>query len=207
MIALGGSGIAPTTTFTPTAINHGSVTVGSSGTITGTFANTSPVTITLGNPFATPGAASFAITGGMVAPCTNGMMLPTMTGCTFTSTFTPGGAGMISSTYTFDFTANVTGNPNNLPVWGYKLQINNMTFYGMYGMAATVGPLPISLGTLTWTIDVFEGENAGLEVAEVELEDEGQRIDMPPWVGEEITHDRRFYNAYLALEPFTKWQR
>ena len=65
----------------------------------------------------------------------------------------------------------------------------------------------VPVGTLTWTIDVFEGENAGLEVAEVELEDEGQRIDMPPWVGEEITHDRRFYNADLALEPYTKWRR
>jgi hypothetical protein len=112
LIALAGSGIAPTTSFTPTAINHGSVAVGSSGTITGTFANTSPVTITLGNPFATPGAASFAITGGMVAPCTNGMMLPTMTGCTFTSTFTPAAAGMISNAYTFDFTAGAqTFNP------------------------------------------------------------------------------------------------
>ncbi len=54
--------------------------------------------------------------------------------------------------YTFDFTADVTSNPNGLPVWGYKLQINGMTFYGMYGMPLTVGPLAISLGSQTWTV-------------------------------------------------------
>lgn len=60
-------------------------------------------------------------------------------------------------------------------------------------------------GALTWTIDVFEGENAGLEIAEVELDHEHQDIGNPPWIGEEVTHDRRYYNADLARTPFKRW--
>ncbi len=54
--------------------------------------------------------------------------------------------------YTFEFTGTLVSNPNNLPVWGYKVQINNTTVYGMYGMPITIGPIPVSAGTLTWTL-------------------------------------------------------
>jgi CYTH domain-containing protein len=58
-----------------------------------------------------------------------------------------------------------------------------------------------------WEIDVFEGENKGLIIAEVELESEDQKFDLPDWVGKEITHDPRYLNVNLAKHPFTKWTK
>jgi CYTH domain-containing protein len=58
---------------------------------------------------------------------------------------------------------------------------------------------------LLWEIDEFEGENNGLVLAEVELEDEGQHIKLPPWVGEEVTVQEKYYNARLIKNPFSKW--
>ena len=59
---------------------------------------------------------------------------------------------------------------------------------------------------MVWEIDRFEGDNAGLVVAEVELEEEDQAIILPDWVGKEVTGDRRYYNASLIAEPFSEWQ-
>ena len=47
--------------------------------------------------------------------------------------------------------------------------------------------------------------NAGLIVAEVELTSEDQALDMPAWIGEEVTGDPRYYNANLIKNPFTRW--
>ncbi|MDT8441913.1 MAG: CYTH domain-containing protein [Desulfuromonadales bacterium] len=58
---------------------------------------------------------------------------------------------------------------------------------------------------LIWEVDVFAGENAGLVLAEVELDDEGQEIALPAWVGREVTGDPRYYNASLSRRPFTTW--
>jgi len=58
---------------------------------------------------------------------------------------------------------------------------------------------------LVFEIDEFFGENQGLILAEVELESEDQHIDLPDWVGKEVTHDPRYYNSNLALHPYTKW--
>jgi adenylate cyclase len=55
---------------------------------------------------------------------------------------------------------------------------------------------------VTWEVDVFEGENAGLIIAEVELAHEQQALDLPPWVGREITQDERYYNSRLVHLPF-----
>jgi len=57
----------------------------------------------------------------------------------------------------------------------------------------------------TWEIDVFSGENQGLVVAEIELQDEGDVFSKPPWLGEEITHDPRYLNVNLAAHPFCRW--
>jgi adenylate cyclase len=59
---------------------------------------------------------------------------------------------------------------------------------------------------LTWEIDTFEGENAGLEIAEVELDHESQPVELPPWIGAEITGQPRYYNSNLAREPYRLWQ-
>jgi adenylate cyclase len=58
---------------------------------------------------------------------------------------------------------------------------------------------------LTWEIDEFFGENAGLIVAEVELESEGQAFRKPEWVGEEVTADPRYFNSNLIKHPYTRW--
>jgi adenylate cyclase len=63
----------------------------------------------------------------------------------------------------------------------------------------------VPIGDVTWEVDVFSGENTGLVLAEVELVSENQHFDMPPWIGEEVTHDRRYYNADLAKRPFPTW--
>lgn len=56
-----------------------------------------------------------------------------------------------------------------------------------------------------WEVDEFAGENAGLVVAEVELEAEDAGVSLPDWVGEEVTGDPRFYNANLVARPFSRW--
>ncbi|MFZ1894475.1 MAG: CYTH domain-containing protein [Rhodoplanes sp.] len=63
----------------------------------------------------------------------------------------------------------------------------------------------VPIGDVVWEIDVFAGENSGLVIAEVELVNDDQEFRRPSWVGEEITHDRRFYNADLAKRPFGSW--
>lgn len=54
-------------------------------------------------------------------------------------------------------------------------------------------------------IDVFEGENKGLILAEIELVSENTPINKPNWLGEEVTNDNRYYNSYLSKKPYKKW--
>lgn len=56
-----------------------------------------------------------------------------------------------------------------------------------------------------WEVDVFEGENAGLVVAEVELPGETAAVTLPPWAGEEVSHDPRYFNSNLVQHPYTRW--
>lgn len=64
----------------------------------------------------------------------------------------------------------------------------------------------VALGGLLWEVDEFLGDNAGLVVAEVELVSEDQAVDLPPWVGDEVTHDHRYFNSNLASHPFGRWR-
>jgi len=57
----------------------------------------------------------------------------------------------------------------------------------------------------TWEIDIFGGANRGLVLAEVELERASARVTEPPWVGPEVSADRRFANSALATRPFRAW--
>ena len=63
----------------------------------------------------------------------------------------------------------------------------------------------IGAGGLTWEIDEFFGENAGLVVAEVELLSENQEFERPPWIGQEVTGDSRYFNSNLIRHPYRKW--
>lgn len=58
---------------------------------------------------------------------------------------------------------------------------------------------------ITWEIDVFDGENKGLVLAEAELENSDQKIELPNWVGREVTADLKYYNSRLVIYPFSKW--
>jgi adenylate cyclase len=64
----------------------------------------------------------------------------------------------------------------------------------------------IPIGDLVWEVDEFLGENAGLIVAEVELESSDQQTTPPPWAGREVTGDVRFYNSNLLKNPFSRWR-
>lgn len=57
----------------------------------------------------------------------------------------------------------------------------------------------------TFEVDVFHGANEGLVIAEVELETTEERIDLPDWIAEEVTSDARYFNSYLAKNPYKKW--
>ncbi len=58
-----------------------------------------------------------------------------------------------------------------------------------------------------WEVDQFTGENEGLIFAEIELSYEGQKFEKPPWIGEEVTDDSRYYNANLVNNPYSKWKK
>jgi CYTH domain-containing protein len=60
----------------------------------------------------------------------------------------------------------------------------------------------IPVGDLLWEVDVFRTNNQGLIIAEVELDSEEQRVEIPYWVGKEITHDHRYSNSGLSQRPY-----
>jgi adenylate cyclase len=60
-------------------------------------------------------------------------------------------------------------------------------------------------GSLAWEIDVFAGDNLGLIIAEIELKDIDQPIDVPAWIGREVTAQPQYYNSYLVQQPFSSW--
>jgi len=61
------------------------------------------------------------------------------------------------------------------------------------------------INNMIWEIDFFEGLNKGLVMAEIEMDDENQKIDLPDWIGEEVSLDRRYYNSYLSMNPYSNW--
>lgn len=63
----------------------------------------------------------------------------------------------------------------------------------------------IPYGEHTWELDIFEGENKGLVVAEIELESENEVFDLPTWVTQEVSHDTKYRNSNLIENPFTNW--
>lgn len=57
-----------------------------------------------------------------------------------------------------------------------------------------------------WEVDEFHGENEGLVLAEIELSREEESIDLPSWIGKEVSLDPRYFNAYLSEHPYTQWK-
>lgn len=58
---------------------------------------------------------------------------------------------------------------------------------------------------LVWEVDEFAGENQGLIIAEIELPDAEYAIELPDWIGAEVSDDPRYFNANLSKHPFCRW--
>lgn len=65
----------------------------------------------------------------------------------------------------------------------------------------------IVIDTATWEVDVFSGLNEGLIVAEIELESEDEKFDIPDWLAGEVTNEEKYYNSMLSLNPYKNWKR
>ena len=63
----------------------------------------------------------------------------------------------------------------------------------------------IQSGKHIFEVDEFFGENEGLIIAEIELSSETENFEKPDWLGEEVTNDEKYYNAYLSRNPFKEW--
>jgi CYTH domain-containing protein len=64
----------------------------------------------------------------------------------------------------------------------------------------------IPFGKHLYEVDVFEGDNMGLIIAEIELNDENESFEKPNWLGEEVTGDNRYYNASLSVSSYKNWK-
>lgn len=58
----------------------------------------------------------------------------------------------------------------------------------------------------TWEIDIFHGANTGLVMAEIEFKGDSRDFVAPPWLGQEVTDDKRYSNAYLSERPYSTWK-
>ena len=63
----------------------------------------------------------------------------------------------------------------------------------------------VIFGDHTWEIDEFFGDNLGLIMAEIELDDPDERFEIPDWLGVEVTEDERYYNVNLVKNPYKNW--
>jgi CYTH domain-containing protein len=65
----------------------------------------------------------------------------------------------------------------------------------------------IEFDGVLWELDEFFGENEGLVLAEVELEEEQQIFEKPAWIAQEVTDDARYFNANLVAHPYSQWDK
>jgi adenylate cyclase len=63
----------------------------------------------------------------------------------------------------------------------------------------------VPVGAHVWEVDVFDGENAGLMVAEIELSSENEPFERPDWLGAEVSGDPRYFNSSLMRHPWREW--
>jgi adenylate cyclase len=61
-------------------------------------------------------------------------------------------------------------------------------------------------GAHVWEVDEFSGDNQGLIVAEIELSSADEAFEKPDWLGEEVSHDERYYNVRLVKNPYKNWR-
>ena len=66
--------------------------------------------------------------------------------------------------------------------------------------------VPSDDGRHTCEVDVFEGDNEGLVMAEIELSSEDDSFSKPDFIGKEVTGDRRYYNSHMRHYPYKLWR-
>ncbi len=64
----------------------------------------------------------------------------------------------------------------------------------------------VEVGNHTFEVDEFYGDNEGLVVAEIELQDEDEEFEKPEWLGEEVTGDVKYFNSMLMKNPYKNWK-
>jgi YVTN family beta-propeller protein len=113
LIALGGTGLAPSTTYAPASLNFGSLSQGTTSMSQQvTFTNTSPVTITLSSVSFVGGGSGFAVLGG--SQCLGAPTLNSMSSCTFDITATPNAVGSLSDNVFINTTPANASTPVNV---------------------------------------------------------------------------------------------
>ena len=65
----------------------------------------------------------------------------------------------------------------------------------------------IPVGAHMFEVDEFQGENEGLVIAEIELENENDPFERPIWLGEEVTGQLKYYNSLLSKHPYKAWKK
>ena len=63
----------------------------------------------------------------------------------------------------------------------------------------------VPYGSHLWEIDIFDGANEGLQFAEIELKHVDEDFEMPDWIAEEVSDDKRYYNISLINNPYNMW--
>lgn len=102
----------------------------------------------------------------------------------------------------------VKGPTNGVSRFEWEKEIPREEAAGLLALCPTVIDKTrylVDYGGHTFEVDEFHGDNVGLTVAEIELSSEDEHFEKPSWLGEEVSHDRRYYNSQLLLHPFKEW--
>ncbi len=144
--AANGTGVAPTTSFSPASLSHGSVPLNSPNAVTGTFTNTSAVGITLGASALSSVNGQYTITGSGGTPCANNLPIAPGASCTFTSTFTPTVTAPVGNTFNIAFGAGSQSFTASVTASGT----------GVTPIAPTVAPTSVLFGNVPVTVPVTQ---------------------------------------------------
>lgn len=64
----------------------------------------------------------------------------------------------------------------------------------------------VKIGNHIWEVDEFHGDNKGLLLAEIELNNEQESFEKPNWIGTEVTGNKKYYNSYISTHSFKDWE-
>lgn len=91
------------------------------------------------------------------------------------------------------------------PEWEFEVPF--LDALGMLNLALGDEPIVKTRSQVgRFEVDIFQGQNQGMIVAEIELESEDEQFERPAWLGEEVTHDSRYSNMNLVNNPYEKWR-